>query len=249
MSDIETGNSAESSDKVESESNVQVTIDLHEYMQGLTDQLRTLSIKQELSDRRFAEFEKNQCDFRRQLTQEGASSFGSGRYTDQFQHPDQDAHNPTPTPAFFGEEGGAVVVDSSKEYDAIRESLQKVKLPNYMRVADSQLGIARDQKGTLKVVSKCARFAETGLRWISKMYQKNTPRNDRLCIEETDLQNLFHILLAQVGFLQGEYTNLVVQSTFDDSTGVFQAVREQCFVFFTSIPAECESSGLTRLDI
>lgn len=193
------------------------TVTLQEYIQQISTDLRGLSLKQDDSNRRLLALEKEKQSSEQLF---GPSGFGTGQPGRFYSHlPDEDAHNPTIS--LFANGEGAVV-DSMKEYDSISENLRKqVKLPSYMKVPTSQTGISQENKSVLKVASKCTNFAETGLRWIANIYQKYTPHDDKLLISEEDLQTIFHILLAQVGYLKGEYTNLVVQSTFDSNTAKY----------------------------
>ncbi|GFR71989.1 hypothetical protein ElyMa_000367700 [Elysia marginata] len=97
-------------------------------------------------------------------------------------------------------------VDVSQEFELVRDRLSKVSIPTQYRVHDSSAGIKQDCKPTLKVVSKCARFAETGLKQLSLI----TPDADGVChINQGDLQALFTIFAAQNAYLKGEYSNLV----------------------------------------
>ena len=79
----------------------------------------------------------------------------SGRNIGRFVH--ADAHNPTE------DSNQGAVVDSLREFDSIKESLQRIKLPAHLKLTDSQTGITKECKGALKVVSRCGRFADTVL--------------------------------------------------------------------------------------
>ena len=128
----------------------------------------------------------------------------------------QFAHNPT------GEFSQSAVVDALREFDSIKESLQRIKLPSHLKVADSQTGIRRECKDTYKVIAKCSRFAETGLRWIGKVTQIQPDQEaDTYHVPEEMMKQLYNIFFAQIGYLRGEYTNLVVQSTFDSDTAKY----------------------------
>ena len=68
---------------------------------------------------------------------------------------------------------------------------------------------------TLKVISKCARHTETGLKLLSTLQQTS----DGYCkLSEDDMQGLFVIFASQANFLQSEYTSIVVNSTFNAET-------------------------------
>jgi hypothetical protein len=69
------------------------------------------------------------------------------------------------------------------------------------------------------VVSKCGRFAETGLKLYAQCLK--SPRNqleDGLKLSEDDLQRLFCVFMGQISYLRGEYASLVVTSSFDSET-------------------------------
>ena len=137
----------------------------------------------------------------------------SGRNIGRFVH--ADAHNPTE------DSNQGAVVDSLREFDSIEESLQRIKLPAHLKLADSQTGITKECKAALKVVSRCGRFAETGLKWIGAKCQTSTDEQGLFKLTDEEMQKLYHIFAAQLGFLRGEYANLVVQSTFDTDTAKY----------------------------
>ena len=101
-----------------------------------------------------------------------------------------------------------------KEYDIIRDSLHKVKLPNTLRVFDSKSGIKRDCQPTLAIVSRCARYTETAVKQLSVIVQYYESHQ----IPTEQLQPLFTILQAEISYLQGEYAALIVKSQFDANT-------------------------------
>ena len=103
-----------------------------------------------------------------------------------------------------------------RSYDIIKDSLIKVSLPEDLRVYDAKTGISKDCQGTLAVLSKCSRYTETALKQLSVTVESVENRDGRVNI--SDLKKLFTILHAEVGYLQGEYTNLMVKSKFDDNT-------------------------------
>ena len=80
----------------------------------------------------------------------------------EYQHKHQsDALNLT------GDSVLSAVEDSLKAFDSIKEGLQKIKMPNQNNLGDSWAGIKKEYKGALKVISKCGRVAEAGLKWIA----------------------------------------------------------------------------------
>ncbi|KAF0314446.1 hypothetical protein FJT64_015101 [Amphibalanus amphitrite] len=93
------------------------------------------------------------------------------------------------------------------DFRAIRDSLSKVKLPQDLVVGDSRAGIGKADLARFQVIQKCARFQETALKILSSA-QEADPVIDQLTT----------VTLAQLRFLQEEYTHLIVSNQFDDST-------------------------------
>ena len=108
-----------------------------------------------------------------------------------------------------------VVLDASVNvqrcFDNIKESYARVRIPPQYKVNDSANGIKTECRPVLKVISKSARFAETGLKVLASI-QDSDPSGE-------GLSELFTIFHAQINFLQAEYSNIVVRSTFDEDTG------------------------------
>jgi hypothetical protein len=106
-------------------------------------------------------------------------------------------------------------VHIERGYENIKDSLNKVRLPDELRVYDSKTGIARDNHPAVNILSKCARYCETALKQLSIIVTKHESRVE---IDSGDLQKLFTVLQAQIVHLQGEYAGLLVKSKFDDQT-------------------------------
>ncbi|GFR88390.1 hypothetical protein ElyMa_000769000 [Elysia marginata] len=105
--------------------------------------------------------------------------------------------------------------DKLKQYEHLRDRLSKVQVPPQFKVADSSTGIKQEHRPTLKVVSKCARHAETGLKLLSTLTQD---QDGSFYLAEDDMQGLFLTFASQTNFLQSEYASLVVNSTFNAET-------------------------------
>ncbi|GFS18638.1 transposase [Elysia marginata] len=117
----------------------------------------------------------------------------------------------------------------------------------FPRVNDSAVGIKIDSKPVLKVVSKSARFAETGLKIPGNLPQD--PQG-QYSITENDIESLYTVFYAQVNYLQGEYSNLVVRSTFDDETSrLFRSFENNTQAFsersLTNVRLAAELSALS----
>lgn len=107
--------------------------------------------------------------------------------------------------------------DILRDFDCIKDSLSRITIPNKFKVNDSPRGIGKESKTALSVLSKCARFAETGLKVIAALQPENED-DHVITIHKDDIQKLFTVFAGQINYLQGEYANLVVRSTFDDET-------------------------------
>lgn len=120
--------------------------------------------------------------------------------------------------------------DIQKRFDNVREGLSRIQLPPDSKVCESQQGIKADCKSTLKVISRSARFAETGLKLMSRFCQDDQSGN--FIISPADMDKLYIIFQAQVNYLQAEYSGLVVRSTFDEETSrLFRAFQNNSQAF------------------
>jgi hypothetical protein len=108
--------------------------------------------------------------------------------------------------------------EALREYDRVRDSLQRIRIPNEVRLFDSQTGIKHDCKDILKVVSKCGRFTETAFKWIIDIQSQGTDGNGTHQVSSHQLEDLFTILVGEITFLRGEYSSLLVKSTFNEET-------------------------------
>ena len=97
----------------------------------------------------------------------------------------------------------------------MKESVSRISIPVQYKVQDSATGIKQDCKPVLKVVTKCARFAETGMKIMLQMPDND---GDVVSINKSDLQKPFIVFNAQCEYLKSEYASLVVKSNFNDET-------------------------------
>ena len=100
-----------------------------------------------------------------------------------------------------------------EEFQTIKDSLQKVKLPADQKLNDSRVGINRAEQPLYNVVSKCGRYIETAIKWVGIQEPGK--------VSQEDLVTLHNILLANLRYLQSEYQALLVQSQFDKDTSRF----------------------------
>jgi hypothetical protein len=100
-----------------------------------------------------------------------------------------------------------------EEFQSIKDSLQKVKLPSDQKLNDSRIGINRADQPLYNVVAKCARYIETAIKWVGVQEPGQISNDDLMCLHT--------ILLANLRYLQGEYQAVLVQSQFDKDTSRF----------------------------
>ena len=158
-------------------------------------QLDRITLNQTQSERRFERLEScieklwNQGDH-------GFRTSARGYHNAPTQHPRQyfdgiphhDATGPT-IPST--EETSAA--GTQRRFEVLRDRLNKVHLPESLRVFDTKAGINKDCQPALQVVSKCARYTETALKWFNKVVTEGDGH-----ITEDDLESLFTILHAEI---------------------------------------------------
>ena len=101
----------------------------------------------------------------------------------------------------------AIVDDAAllqREFNSLKDSLSRVKLPEELKLVDSKQGIKSKDQPALNIITRCARYAETALKVIAT--------------QPEDLKNIYLVLAAQINFLHGEYAGLLVNSTFYPET-------------------------------
>ena len=85
--------------------------------------------------------------------------------------------------------------DVQSEYERLKDSLIKVTIPKDYKVNDSAKGINKEGKPTLALISKCGRFAETGLKVLASL-QPDGENEETLIIHKDDLQEFFTIFCS-----------------------------------------------------
>lgn len=202
----------------------QSVISIEELLVNIRDQLADIRFRQDRQDQKLSRLEtkcgeSGEDDGPPHRNRDGTVPPLIGHhYSDQQLHQlammdnASDAHNPT------GVEDSAVV--AAREYEAVRKALEKVRLPADLQANDihSQTGLHKDCRPAAKIVSKCGRFTETGIRWVMQAYKDNRQEDGSFVLQESDLQDLFNVFVAELCYVKAEYTNLVVQSTFDADT-------------------------------
>ena len=121
-----------------------------------------------------------------------------------------DSGHPRPTSVQPLDTVNAPGIDIQGEFAAIKESLQRIKLPAELRLNDSnKQGIKRQDHPLANVITKSARYAETIFKQLS------TVDSDEI---DPQLENILKINVAHMKYLQDEYAALMVQGTFDPIT-------------------------------
>lgn len=170
-------------------------------------------LKTEVSDlaERFAKLESSVALISEQLALDTA-----GRRP--VEHADREGGNQITAPT-AGEVGSFTELQA--EFRSIRDRVAKFKLPPDLQVGDSRNGVSKSDWPKFQVIQRCARFQETTLKLLSHCAHT-----------ETVLPEITTIALAQLRYLQEEYTNLLVANQFDDGTArLFQTLQQNPAAF------------------
>ena len=125
---------------------------------------------------------------------------------------------PSPTPV-LPRRAARPESDIQCDFKALKDSLVKVRLHSDLCVNDSRTGIKREDQGAYDVLVKAARYVETSLKVLDNIQQAGD-------VTQQDLENLALCGLAQVRYLQDEYSALVVQGTCSKDIGrLFRSFR------------------------
>ena len=136
--------------------------------------------------------------------------------------------------------------DICRQFDSLRDRLGKVSIPEYFKVNDSvsipeyfkvndsPMGVKQE---SLKVISKTARHAETGLKVLANITSPDNETSDgSYYLTATQAQDLFTVFASQATFLQSEYATLVVRSTFNAETSrIFKQFENNSSAFTESL--------------
>ncbi|KAH3862025.1 hypothetical protein DPMN_024981 [Dreissena polymorpha] len=101
--------------------------------------------------------------------------------------------------------------DLQGDFQALRDTLSKVKLPAEVRLNDCMQGIKRADQPLMNVLSKCNRYCETGIQLLCSL-EAGTE------LDQNTLDDLFLIQHALIKFLHEEFAALLVGGPFDSST-------------------------------
>ena len=112
--------------------------------------------------------------------------------------------------------------DVQQEFRTIKDSLQSVRLLEDHKVHDGKAGIRRQDQQAVTTISKCARYQETAL----KILQGIDVDSISLSQLKDNLQQLYTVVVANVNFLQDEYSALVVKGSTDEKVArMFRSFR------------------------
>lgn len=111
-----------------------------------------------------------------------------------------------------------------QEFNVIKDALQKVKLPNDLKIDESKQGVSRSDQKRMFVIQKCGRYGETLLKLLS------TVQHDT--ITPGDIQDMVTIVVAQMRYLQEEHAMLLVNNNFgEDVEKVYRQLRRNTTQF------------------
>jgi hypothetical protein len=167
-----------------------------EFMSSFDNRLR--NIEKGLSETRFAQERRSEDSIPPALGLVGASN-----------------------PPFLSSATGATSnqPDLQAEFQSLKDSLSKVKIPAELRLNDSRQGIKRSDQPLLNVIVKCGRYCETGIKLLGTLEAGSS-------LDQETLDNLFLIHHAQVKYLQEEFAALLVNGQFDTSTAkIFRSLQ------------------------
>lgn len=121
--------------------------------------------------------------------------------------------------------------DVQGEFAAVKDAYQSVKLPSDLRLNESRTGIRRQDQGEFNLIAKSARYIETVFKVLS---QADCARSESESgtqaghISSLVLDQIFAINLAHLRYIQEQYSNFVVQGTFDPTTSkLFRQLQRQ----------------------
>ena len=165
---------------------------LHQAVQNLDRRLADVEEKQEVNIR--------SSDTRLKYSNSQGAEFAQGRNTscktsrvhelDSISQVTRDPldHSPELLPEDF------TTVECQEDYQAIKDSVQRIKLPANLKLNESKQGIRRDDQQTLSVIARTARYTETTLKLLSTYDENNSRKEDT----EQILTNIIKVQQAQI---------------------------------------------------
>ena len=140
----------------------------------------------------------------------------------QFQQPQQT------TGAFSPERLSSLATeDIQGEFQALKDSHQRVKLSSDFKLNENKTGIARSDQSSYNIIVKSGRYVETGLKILSQIDIERLPPD----IKEL-LGDLFVCESAHIRYLQEEYASLLVQGQYGrDTSRLFRSLQRNTSAF------------------
>jgi len=115
--------------------------------------------------------------------------------------------------------------DIQEQYRAIKDALQRVKLPPEVKVDDSKQGIKRQELSKAHIISKSAQYCETLYKLLLTLEPEQT-------LSQGDLEDLNTIVLANIRYLQEERGLVLVNSSLGSGVGgIYRNFRRNTTVF------------------
>lgn len=115
--------------------------------------------------------------------------------------------------------------DIQEEFRAIKDALQRIKLPSDVKVDDSKQGIKRQELSKAHIISKCAQYCETLFKLLL------TIEPDQV-LSQGDLNDLSTIVQANIRYLQEERGLVLVNSSLGTGVGgIYRNFRRNTTVF------------------
>ena len=159
------------------------------------------------------------------------------RISEDFNLPPNLSHVGTGIPPQPGAVRSTSQPDTQGEFQTLKESLSKVKLPADVKLNDSRQGIKRTDQPFMDALAKCGRYCENGIKLFCSL-EAGTE------LKQETLDNLFLIQYAQIKYLQEEYAALLVNGQFDASTAkIFRSLQKNTSGFDQDSLRNASSSG------
>jgi hypothetical protein len=117
------------------------------------------------------------------------------------------------------------LVDVQDEYRAIKDSFQRVRLPNDFKIDDTKQGIKRTEQSKCTIINRCAGFTETLMKILLTVRPGSTFTEDLW-------SDLFTVAEAQIRYLQEERALVLVNSSLGDNVAtLYRSFRRNTSAF------------------
>lgn len=131
-----------------------------------------------------------------------------------------------PTPNHMDEHQCANDEHIQELFRIIQDSVTRSRLPPDLKLHDSG-GVKRRSQPMYNIIRKCARYTETVLKLVSHIQIE--PANHT---SSRALQDIHTCLVAEIKFLQEEYTGIIVQGSFGEEAGdIYHNLQKNTSVF------------------